>query len=136
MTLTDTGALVALLDEDDAGHAACTDALERLPSDILVTTWPCFTEAMYLLGRVGEWRYQEALWKLIQTQDLVLHDLTAAEIDRVAELMEKYQDTPMDLADASLVIASDSLALREVFTLDSDFRIYRLSDGSTLSIIP
>ena len=91
---------------------------------------------MYLLGRVGEWRYQEALWKLIQTQDLVLHDLTAAEIDRVAELMEKYQDTPMDLADASLVIASDSLALREVFTLDSDFRIYRLSDGSTLSIIP
>ena len=36
MTLTDTGALVALLDEDDAGHAACTDALERLPSDILV----------------------------------------------------------------------------------------------------
>jgi len=50
--------------------------------------------------------------------------------------MEKYQDTPMDLADASLVAVAESLSIRDVFTLDSDFRIYRLADGSTLNIIP
>lgn len=91
---------------------------------------------MYLLGEVGGYRYQAELWKLHTAQRLVLYDLTVAEIDRMAELMEKNHDTPMDLADASLVAVAESRALRRVFTLDSDFRIYRLADGSVLEMIP
>jgi len=53
MTLTDAGALVALLDADDLYHAACVAAAQRLPAGPLLTTWVCFTEAMYLLGTVG-----------------------------------------------------------------------------------
>lgn len=135
MTLTDAGPLVALADEDDGSHAICVEVAKRLPPRPLITTWPCFTEAMYLLGSSGGWRYQERLWKLHQEQRLMLHNLTIAEIERIAELMEKYQDTPMDMADASLVVAAESLGLRQVFTLDSDFRIYRLADGSALTII-
>ena len=136
MILTDAGALVALLDRDDANHTVCADALEWLPSHVLVTTWSCFTEAMYLLGRVRRWQYQQALWKLLQTQNLALLDLTDVETERTAELMEKYQDTPMDLADATLVAVAESHSMQRVFTLDSDFRIYRLSDGSTFEVIP
>lgn len=136
MTLTNTGPLVALLDKDDSNHVVCVPATKSLPAAPLLTTWPCFTEAMYLLGEVGGYRYQAELWKLKTTQRLVLHDLTAAEIDRMAELMEKYQDTPMDLADASLVAVAESRSLRRVFTLDSDFRIYRLANGSVLEVIP
>jgi len=61
MTLTDAGALVALLDADDPYHAACVAAAQRLPAGPLLTTWVCFTEAMYLLGTVGGYRYQAAL---------------------------------------------------------------------------
>jgi len=64
MTLTDTGALVALLDTDDSYHTACVAAAQRLPAGPLLTTWVCFTEAMYLLGTVGGHRYQAALWSL------------------------------------------------------------------------
>jgi uncharacterized protein len=53
MTLTDTGPLVALLDADDPYRVACVAVAERLPSGPLLTTWVCFTEAMYLLGAVG-----------------------------------------------------------------------------------
>jgi predicted nucleic acid-binding protein len=42
----------------------------------------------------------------------------------------------MDLADASLVAAAERLGLRRIFTLDSDFYIYRLLDGSALACIP
>jgi len=91
---------------------------------------------MYLLGAVGGYRYQSTLWNLRSAQRLVLHDLTAAEADRMAVLMEKYSDTPMDLADASLVAAGESPTLRRVFTIDSDFHIYSLSDGSALDVIP
>ncbi len=50
--------------------------------------------------------------------------------------MDKYHDMPMDLADASLVAAAEHLDTRRLFTLDNDFRVYRLSDGSMLDIMP
>lgn len=136
MILTDTGPVVALLDKDDNFHAAAVEAARRLPSEPLLTTWCCFTEAMYLLGEVGGYRYQAELWRLQTAGRLVLHDLTAAEIERMAMPMEKYRDAPMDLADASLVVLAESRSLHRVFTLDSHFRIYRLADGSVLDLVP
>lgn len=96
----------------------------------------CFTEAMYLLGSVGGYSSQAPLWKLRIDKRLVLHDLTAAEIDQMATLMEKYADTPMDLADASLVVVAESRSLSRVFSIDSDFRVYRLRSGQALDVVP
>ena len=62
--LTDTGIIVGLLDKRDANHMACTQAAKKLPMGSLLTTYPCFTEAMYLLGKVGGYLYQESLWTL------------------------------------------------------------------------
>jgi len=91
---------------------------------------------MYLLGEVGGYRYQATLWNLRRTGRLILHDLAPAEVDRMAVLMEKYQDTPMDLADASIVAVAETRSLRRVFTIDTAFRVYRLSDGSALEVLP
>jgi hypothetical protein len=44
--------------------------------------------------------------------------------------MEQYADHPMDLADASLIAAAESLETRKVFTLDeNDFGAYRIRRG-------
>lgn len=91
---------------------------------------------MYILGAVGGYRYQAGLWRFIEDGKLELHDLTDSELAKLNGLMKKYQDTPMDLADASLVAVADNMKFRQIFTVDSDFRIYRLSDGSALDIIP
>ncbi|MCG3156482.1 MAG: hypothetical protein DKINENOH_03106 [bacterium] len=136
MILTDTGPLVALLDKDDSYHFSCVETAKSLPAAPLVTTWPCFTEAMYLLGEVGDYRYQAALWSLLNEQRLFLLDLTSVETSRASELMEKYQNVPMDLADASLIAVAESREFRHVFTIDRDFGIYRLADGSALEVIP
>ena len=135
MTLTDTGPLVALLDEDDDLHLSCVLASKRLPMEPMLTTWPCFTEAMYLLGDVGGHRYQSRLWTLRASGSLILHGLTLVETDRMQALMMKYEDTPMDLADASLVVTAESRSLTRIFTVDSDFYVYRLADGSALEVI-
>lgn len=90
---------------------------------------------MYLLFRGGGFPAQEELWQWRTAGRLVLHDLTAPEIERVAELMNKYHDRPMDLADATLVAAAERLGLRRVFTIDRDFHFYRLADDSTLEIV-
>ena len=73
-----------------------------------------------------------ALWS---EGKLVLHDLTASELERMITLMAKYHDTPMDLADASLVAVAESLHLKDIFSFDSDFYIYRLANGSVLNIL-
>lgn len=54
----------------------------------------------------------------------------------MAALMSKYRDRPMDLADASLMAAAEHLGLHRVFSIDSDFRIYQLPDGSALELVP
>ena len=60
-TLTDAGPLVAIVDEGDPSHAVCMAQLPLLVPP-MVTTWPCFTEAMYLAGSAGGHRAQDALW--------------------------------------------------------------------------
>ncbi|MSS73106.1 MAG: PIN domain-containing protein [Candidatus Latescibacteria bacterium] len=136
MTLTDTGPLVALVNKNDPNHTRCVAATKHLSAEPLVTTWPCFTEAMYLLFQAGGYPAQAELWRWWTAGRLVLHDLTGGEMDRMAALMDKYRDRPMDLADASLVAAVELLGLRSVFTLDSDFHIYRMADGSALDCVP
>jgi predicted nucleic acid-binding protein len=134
--LTDAGPLLAILDRGDAYHQTCMVAARSLGRTPLVTTWPCVTEAMYLLGRAGGYRLQAGLWNMRTAGRLIVHALTDAEADRAAALMQQYQDTPMDLGDASLVAVAESRSLRQVFTFDRHFWTYRLADGSALELIP
>jgi len=62
-------------------------------------------------------------------------ELTDSETDRIDSLMKQYQDVPMDLADASLISIAESRGYTRIFTIDSDFYIYRLADGSVLEVI-
>lgn len=135
MTLTDAGPLVALIDADEPDHEACRSALKGLVLP-LVTTWPAFTEAMYLLSRAGGPRGREALWRLVSTGRLVLADLSAAAVERSAWLMAKYADLPMDLADATLVALAEERGQRRMFTLDTDFRVYRINGRGRFETLP
>jgi hypothetical protein len=102
----------------------------------MVTTWSAFTEAMYLLGSAGGWKAQEALWKLLERGDLQLVPLDTSLQNRTRALMTKYRDLPMDLADASLVAIAEALGLTRVFTLDSDFRVYRWKGKRRFKTLP
>ena len=94
------------------------------------------TEAMYLLGLVGGFAYQRELWKRRDSAQLLIHNHSVREMERMEGLMEKYQDRPMDLADASLIALAEEQSFRQIFTVDDDFRFYRLADGSVLEVVP
>lgn len=135
MTLTDAGPLVALIDRNDVHHVACVAELPRL-SPPMVTPWPCFTEAMHLAGRAGGHRAQDDLWEYVETGALIIRDSSLEEQARMRQLMTKYQDTPMDLADAAVVAAAEALGTRRIFTVDSDFVVYRTTDKKAFEIVP
>lgn len=135
MTLIDAGPLVALIDVGDPHHASSVAAVDALPPAPFLVTWPCFTEAMYLPGSVGGHRFRAALWQWRALGRLTLHDLTAEEIGRMISLMDRYRDVPMDLADASIVAAAESVPGAQILTLDSDFFIYRAATGEGLNVV-
>ena len=125
--LIDTGPLIALFDPKDSSHKRCRDALKRI-DEPLHTTSPVLTEAFHLLGPGS--RGSDALRGFVAQRGVAVWHLNNASLRRAFTLMQKYRDHPMDLADASIVVAAEALGTRKVFTLDRrDFRSYRIKRG-------
>ncbi len=134
MILVDAGPLIALIHADDRHHARCVAALRRL-TEPLGTVWPVLTEAMYLLN--FSWKAQEALWEMLDRRVVVLLPLESEELSRMRELMKKYKDLPMDLADAALVAVAEREKIRRIFTLDRrDFEVYRPARLGRFILLP
>ncbi|MGH7923076.1 MAG: type II toxin-antitoxin system VapC family toxin [Candidatus Binatus sp.] len=132
--LVDAGPLVALIDRSDNHHQRCVDALGTI-RDPLYTVWPAITEAMYLV-RVSAFA-QRALWDTINVIGLRFLEIGTDDCPRMRELMWKYCELPMDLADAALVRVAERDNLRRIFTLDrQDFEIYRPHRFGRFEIIP
>jgi predicted nucleic acid-binding protein len=127
MTLVDTGPLVALFDRADAQHDRCTRILKGLRAP-LQTTIPVLTEAFHMLGPGSA--QADRLRDFVAQRGLAVWFLDDRSLNRAFELMEVYADHPMDLADASLVAAAETLNTRRIFTIDRrDFETYRLRAG-------
>jgi len=125
---------VALIHADDRHHAACREPLASI-REPLATVWPVITEAMYLLGFSPD--AQDALWRLLGREAVKILPLDAADVPRMRELMRKYRDLPMDLADAALVRVAERGGLSRVFTIDRrDFELYRPRVVRRFTILP
>jgi predicted nucleic acid-binding protein len=126
--LVDTGPFVAYLDRRDPQHQAVADTLETFTGQ-LATTGAIVTEVMYFLSDVdgGPAAFAELL---LESETRLVNLTTADEILAAARLMERYADTPMDYADATLVLLAEELAVTDVLTLDRrGFATYRTSKG-------
>jgi predicted nucleic acid-binding protein len=127
MIAVDTGPLVALFDPKDIKHESCVRTLKSIREPI-ITTVPVLAEAFHMLG--PESRGSDMLRQYTMKRGLTVWFLNQAALTRAFELMELYADHPMDLADASLIVAAESLGTRRVFTIDrADFRTYRIRCG-------
>lgn len=134
MMLVDAGPLIALIHEDDDEHERCRAAFETV-NETLGTVWPVVTEAMYLLSFSSQG--QDALWEMIETGAVRVLPLGIEDVPRMRELMRKYRDQPMDLADAALVRVAERERVRRIFTLDRrDFQVYRPTRIGRFTIFP
>jgi len=122
--LLDTGAWVALIDRSEAAHKACVEVLESWRGRIF-TTEAVLTETLYLVS--PEWEAQRICLEFVLRGAVLLVPSSRESLSRVATLMEKYRDLPMDFVDATLVVLGEELGTNWVFTLDRrGFSTYRL----------
>jgi predicted nucleic acid-binding protein len=130
--LVDTGPLIAYLDRGDQHHAWAKSCFARFREPLL-TCEAVVAEALFLLRRGGI--SPDPLLQLV-TRGLVipefrLHD----EADTIMKLMQRYRNVPMSLANACLVRMSEIHERSTVFTLDSDFTIYRKSQRRVIPLL-
>lgn len=127
MILIDTGPLIALFDPADSMYRHCVGVLKGIHEPIY-TTIPVLTEAFHILtpASIGSNRLRD----FIIGSGISVWHFDSVLLRRAFELMEKYADHPMDLADASLIAAAETLKTRKIFTIDrNDFNTYRIKHG-------
>ena len=125
--LVDTSFLVAFLNRRDSDHrwAASQAAKSSFPWK---TCEPVLSEAFYVLGP----RAAPRLIDLLNTRALICAFQIGESIREILDLLEKYANVPMSLADACLVRMTEVLPDPVLLTTDSDFRIYRRNSRQTI----
>lgn len=131
-TLLDTGPLVSFLASGLKHHSWTVDQWKRLRPPML-TCEPVLTEAAFLLEREG--CEADALFALLERGVIRVALAVEEQQADLRALMHRYRNRPMSLADACLVRLSEIHASGEVFTLDSDFRIYRRHGNKVIPVL-
>ena len=132
MIIIDTGPLVALLTQQETAHEWVTQRVKRMTAPIL-TCEAVLTEAFFLLAKSQTG--PQALWQLLERDLLRVDFAFQREKTALKNLMQKYQNIPMSLADACLVRMSEIHPQAHIFTLDSDFQIYRKNTHEVISCL-
>lgn len=126
-TLADSGYFVGLFNSKDHEHARCKAFFLRYSGQI-TTTWSVFTEVCYLLTYRKQKAFFEWCSKAQKLGYLNIESPPAAAVMQIWELMDQYNDLPMDFCDASLVYVGKHLKISRIATTDwRDFSVYRLS---------
>ena len=136
MILLDTSGVMAALDVRQSSHERAKAAIREATGplalspfvlaelDYLISTRVSTRAALSLLGEVGAGAYR------LETMD-------AADVAEAVEVIDRYRDLELGLADASLVVLSRRYDITDVLTLDErHFRAIQGSRGRPFRILP
>lgn len=132
IAIVDTSPLVAMLDADDHYHKWAMNVFKHIRGPI-ITCEPVISESFFLLKKLPE--AQDKLLEWINRGSLSIPFTLTHEAEPIRILLRKYRDRPMSLADACLVRMAELFDSYCIFTLDSDFKIYRKHGRVPLKLI-
>ncbi|NCR36984.1 MAG: PIN domain-containing protein [Microcystis aeruginosa S11-01] len=130
--IIDTSPLVAFIDKSDNFHNWTIEAWKRI-SIPLLTCEAVISEACFLLKQTHGG--QQAVMRLLKANVIKTRFELSEELNAVDQLMQRYQSVPMSFADACLVRMSELMEGSSVFTIDSDFHIYRKNRREMIDLI-
>jgi uncharacterized protein len=120
------------LNRRDRYHRWAIEQWAELESPLL-TCEPVLTEACFLLRNLSEG--PEAVLELVARGAAKIGYGVEGEAERLGKLMSRYAEVPMSLADACLVRMVEQQSDAAVFTLDRDFRIFRVHGRRVIPVI-
>lgn len=133
--LLDTGFLLAVLDADDELHEACVDALLKESGPLLPDV--VLPELAYMvLSHLGYPVLIRFIRSLVRGE-IALEKAKLADLDRAAEILEKYADSRVDFVDCVIVAMAERLQMQRILTVDQrHFRLFQPNHCSHFEILP
>lgn len=136
MILVDTGPLVALANDQDDAHEACSELLTTIPGPLLIPS-PVLTEVAYMLATRRGPELEAAFLADLAGGVMELVDLTRPDLARMVELVRTYADLPLGAVDASVVALAERMNVEEIATLDRrHFSIVRPNHVGSFALLP
>lgn len=135
--LVDTGALVALFDHSDVQFEHYRTLFSKLLAKRvrLMSTWPCITEASYILSPLNHM----VLLEWLKTRAVTIQHFETEDVQDMLGWMRKYTErgkSIMDFADASLYWLAVQMNSPVILSVDiKDFSRYKLPDGRGFEIL-
>ena len=134
MWLLDTGPIVGFFASRDPAHRLSVDALRNFKGR-LITTGAVITEAMYFAITNVDGP-SKVLEFLESSGTEVVECCQLDDLQRAVALMNTYADTPMDFADATLVLLADQVGAYDICTLDRrGFQTFRTERGKRFRLV-
>ncbi len=133
--IVDTSALLAAMFADQRLHAECAEVLAASSRRILSPF--VLAELDYLIGRHAGIAAELALLDEVERGAYELAAIDSADVAAAGEIVERYADLGIGLADASLLVLADRHRTVDIFTLDErHFRAMRAPNGQALRLLP
>ena len=129
--IVDTGVLVAILNKNDRYHNWAVQQFADIEPPLL-TCEAVISESCFLLR---DYQRASILFNWLKKRVLRLPFCLQDEIQPLHALLEKYANVPMSLADGCLVRLAEHYPQSSVFTLDSDFHVYRKNANQFIPLI-
>jgi predicted nucleic acid-binding protein len=131
--LLDTGVIVALLDRSERLHSVCAEAVQEIEGP-LVTCEAVIAESCYLLRKLPG--APEAVIENVAGGIFQIPFQLSREAAGLKQILRKYRDRKIDLADACLIRIADEFGTADILTLDRDFAIYRWGRHKAFRMLP
>ena len=131
--LLDTGFIVALLDRSENFHKTCAQTVREVEAP-LVTCEAVITESCYLLRNLSG--ASEAVIENITAGIFQVPFQLSRDTTGLKQVLRKYKDRKIDLADACLIRLADQFGTADILTLDQDFTIYRWGKNKPFRMLP
>ena len=136
MIVLDTSGVLAAIDATERHHQAAADAIRASSEPRLLSPF-VLAELDYLISSRVSADAARSLLEQVASGAYRLEPIDGADVAAALEIMERYGDFDVSLADASLVVLADRYHAQDVLTLDErHFRVLRDRRDRPFQILP
>ena len=136
MLVADTSAIIASLNRDDTAHLAVRAALDEERGRLVVVDY-VIAEVDYLALKYLGGEAEEAFLDDVLAGGWSREVALPGDIARALELIRRYREHDIGIADAALLAVAERLNVRRILTLDRrHFSTLKFRDGKSLVLLP
>jgi uncharacterized protein len=136
LILVDTSGLLSALDASQRFHSDCAAVLGESSPPFLLSPF-VLAELDYLLMRHVGRAAQTALLGEVARGAYQLEPFSRSDVNRANQVIERYRDLDIGLADASVVVVAERYGVTEVLSLDQrHFRALRVGQRKRFKVLP